>query len=180
MIILRTMGTIQLRQAVLPRFGHHDANYTSFETSRKRSSCVLLPERAFDNAAASCRLNAPWTDCGWLDLARGWRASFHRITPCKSIKCLTDSIISRCNTSIGTMGYQTASSIHGQPGTSHPDSNTDRDWPCVDDAEHRQASCTPPRCLRTAVSSCSFTPKIDSQHLGKQMICLQYGGILVR
>ena len=180
MIILRTMGTIHLRQAVLPRFGHHDAKYTSFETSRKRSSCVLLPERAFDNAAASCRLNAPWTDCGWLDLARGWWAGVYGIALLRGTRCLSNSIVSCCNTPLGTMGYQAASSIHGQPGTPHPDSNTDRDWPCVDDAEHRKASCTPPSCLRTAVSSCSFTPKIDSQHLGKQMICLQYGGILVR
>jgi len=180
MIILRTMGTIHLRQAVLLGLGFHDANYTTLEISRQCSTGFLRRNIAFHDASAICRADTAGTHRCWAYLARGWWASAHQTTTFRAFRGIANSIVSRCNTTLGKMGYQAAASIHGEPRTPHPNTNTYGDRPIFDGHESRQTSRTLTRCFGQAFAICGVSPEIHLQQIGSGTAGLANGGRHVR
>lgn len=175
MIILRTMGTIQLEQAALPAMDFHDANYTPFEIfgarpigrgKRSHASCVTPAPR--------CSHSTGTPLCG-THLARRWRSRVHRVAPRRDIGYITAPFLSRGNTASGKMGHPKAPGINGQPRTPHTDSNSHRNRKSLNALTSRQITCDGPRSNGTYIAVRSVSTKGGLQQLKQGWVSLSLG-----
>jgi len=175
MIILRTMGTIQLEQAALPAMDFHDANYTPFEIfgarpigrhKRSHASCVT--------PATRCSHSTGTPLCG-THLARRWRSRVHRVAPRRDIGYITAPFLSRGNTASGKMGHPKAPGINGQPRTPHTDSNTYRNRKSLNAFTSRPTTGDGPRSHGTHLAIPTVSAKGGLQQLKQGWVSLSLG-----
>lgn len=175
MIILRTMGTIQLQQAALPALDFHDANYTTFEKIGARSSGRGKRSNASGvTPATRCSRSIGSPLCGTY-LARRWRSRLYRVAPRRDIGYITTPILSRRNTASGKMGHPKAPSINGQPRTPHTDSNPYRNRKSLNAFTSRPTTGDGPCSHGTYLANTSVSAKGDLQQLGQSWFNLPMG-----
>ena len=174
MIILRNMGTLQCRKAMLPDLDSHDANTNSNQKSATSDRHKL--GSAPDYRALACSLSACRVDLCRADLARGWRSRAHWVTLRRRPRWNTYSSLSDSNTTHRKVGHPKASRIHGQPGTPHPNPDSVRNWQYSDTLKPRATASSSPRRDGTHFSFSAAPSQDDVQYVDVHNSCLQKGG----
>lgn len=178
MIILRTMGTIHLRQAALPDVDFHDANeptnedFGAWPIGDGKRSCTT---RVSLGTRRSRSAGTP--PCG-VDLARRWRPRPDGLTLRSGSGYIRNSIVSRSIPTYRKMGYPETPGINGQSGTPNPDTNTYRDWQNINAFAPRQATSNCPYSYGAGLANTSASAKGGLQQLTQGWRILQTGADL--
>ena len=169
------MGTIHHQQARVPVMEIRDEINEPAFNKRLYNQCVS--QRFCSTAVifvASC-VDAFRSLVCWIDLARRWRSSVHRVSAGWRGRCQQNPYISRRYTTFGKMGHLSASRIDGTTRTPHFGADTYDYWSLTDAVKPRQATCDVACRHGAPLVFGGASPKGHSQSSAQLVILLQVG-----